>query len=110
MNRPFVVHFTREDVSLYTNEMDLVLEIVEQVASTVPLEVLDEIGAAARRLETLQAFGVSDHARIEAARALDAARDRVPGFGLRFGPVTYNEAADLNSQLQRSLELMERVS
>lgn len=109
MSHPFTVYSTRDRVGVFTNEMDVVLEFVEQVARVVPLEVLDELGAASRRLIELREGYGTPHEVVNAAKELDNARDLVPGFSLSFH-LTNDEATVLSHKLLRAVHLFNEVS
>lgn len=110
MSHPIVVGGRNDRLSLFSNEMDVVLDIVEQVARIVPLSVLDELGHAARVLENAKAWDSPEPIIAEYARALDNARDQVPGFILNLVTLTPNEAQHLVDQLTRLRGWIEQVA
>lgn len=107
---PVSVGGRNDRVELFSNEMDVVLDIVEQVARIVPLSVLDELGTAARYLEELKAWDANEFKIADAALALDNARDLVPGCSLTLVVLSPNESTALAEQLTRLRGWIEQVA
>lgn len=107
---PVSVGGRHDRVELFSNEMDVVLDIVEQVARIVPLSVLDELGTAANYLENLKAWDADEFKIADAALALDNARDLVPGFILTLVTLSPNEGTALAEQLTKLRGWIEQVA
>lgn len=101
MSHPFLLTAHRDGIHLYSNEADLLLDVVENVAAVVPPQVLDEVGVASNTLEALLSWDEPQSKINAAAFALDRARSFIPAFGLTLGKLSREEAIALAHDLLR---------
>lgn len=82
--------------------MDVLTDLVEGIAAVVPVDVLEQVGDASRRMEAVLAWDEPERKITAAAQELDHARFLIPGFGLRLANLTREEAVALAHDLLRA--------
>lgn len=79
----FTARRVHDVVAIHVTEMDIVLDLLEQLASVVDPKLFEDLAIATTWVEETRAWDMPEAQKQEAARALDAARDAIPGLTLR---------------------------